>query len=50
MWYFEPEQFCKEFSTACTKNNDNSYLFYTNIILEPDFENKILNIEFDSYI
>ncbi len=25
VWYFEPEQFCKEFSTACRKNNDNSY-------------------------
>ena len=39
-----------KFSKLNFNNNDNSYLFYNNIILEPDFENKILNIKFDSYI
>lgn len=28
--------------------SDNSYLFYTNINLEPDFENKTLKIQFDN--
>jgi hypothetical protein len=40
----------KKFNKLNFTNNDNSYLFYTNIILEPDFVNKILNIKFDSYI
>ncbi len=28
--------------------SDNSFLFYTNINFEPDFENKTLNIKFDN--
>ena len=46
----DDEDISNKFNKLNFKNNDNSYLFYTNIILEPDFENKILNIEFDSYI
>ncbi len=42
------EEFSNKFNELNFKNNDNSYLFYNNIILEPDFENKILNIKFDS--
>ncbi len=42
--------FLNKFNKLNFKNYDNSYLFYNNIILEPDFENKILNIKFDSYI
>ena len=46
----DDEDISNKFNKLNFKNNDNSYLFYTNINLEPDFENKILNIEFDSYI
>ena len=44
----DDEDISNKFNKLNFKNNDNSYLFYTNIILEPDFENKILNIKFDS--
>ena len=44
----DDEDISNKFNKLNFNNYDNSYLFYTNIILEPDFENKILNIKFDS--
>ncbi len=44
----ENSEISNKFNKLNFTNNDNSYLFYTSVTLEPDFENKTLNIKFDN--